>query len=134
MIYVLNIYREKLEFPSLIRKIVQMHNLIKDKYKHSVKVLVEDKASGTQIIQSLRKDHNIHPIAIKPEHDKKARLMGISHFIENGVCLFPGHNPHWWSDFENELLKFPQGKYDDQCDAFSQGLNYPDKATAFDTV
>ena len=132
--YVLHCYRDKLEFPSLIRKIIEIHNVAKAKYKHSIDVLIEDRASGTQIIQTLKNDHMIYPIAINPEYDKKARLMGVSHLIENGSCLFPNNEPHWWPDLEKELLIFPRGKYDDQCDALSQVLNYQSQISIFDAV
>lgn len=122
--YVLDVYREKLEFPNLIRKITQMYNFAKEKYDYKIDVLIEDKASGTQIIQTLQNSHIIFPIAIKPEHDKETRLMSVSHLIENGSCLFPNDEPHWWLDFEQELLRFPQVKHDDQCDALSQALSY----------
>ena len=35
-----------------------------------------------------------------------------------------GRQPVWWADFERELLQFPNGRHDDQCDALSQLLTY----------
>lgn len=131
--YVIDCYREKLEFPNLVKKIVQMYDFAKDKYKHKINVLIEDKASGTQIIQTLQANHMINPVAIKPEYDKQSRLMGVSHLIENGSCLFPNDNPHWWLDFERELLRFPKTKYDDHCDALSQILTYKTRTSIFDS-
>jgi len=132
--YILNCYREKLEFPDLIKKIIQLHDMAKEKYKHRIEVLIEDKASGTQIIQTLNNSHTIYPKPIKPEYDKETRLMAISHLIENGSCLFPNDKPHWWLDFEAELLRFPRGKYDDQCDALSQVLSYQSKVSILDVL
>lgn len=132
--YVLDCYREKLEFPSLIKKIIQIYNLAKEKYEHKIDVLIEDKASGTQIIQTLQQSHMIYPIAVKPEHDKESRLMGVSHLIENGSCLFPNDNPSWWFDFERELLRFPQSKHDDQCDALSQVLIHQTNLSILDVL
>ena len=132
--YILDVYREKLEFPELIKKIVKIHDWAKGHYKRRIDVLIEDKASGTQIIQTLRKDHNIRPREIKPEHDKESRLHGVSHLIENGSCLFPDNDPHWWLDFETELLRFPNSKHDDQCDALSQLLGHKSKPSIFDAI
>jgi predicted phage terminase large subunit-like protein len=120
--YVLECYRAKLEFPSLIKKVREKYEAIKGKYRCSTQVYIEDKGSGTQLIQTLRKEQRIYPKAIKPDYDKATRLLSISHLLENGSCLFPNNTPHWWSDFENELLRFPKGKHDDQCDALSQML------------
>lgn len=132
--YIFNVYRKKLEFPNLIKQIVAMHNYTKEKFKRSVDVLIEDKASGTQIIQTLKQNHNIYPKAIKPEYDKQSRLMGVSHLIENGSCLFPDNEEAWWMDFENELLKFPKVKHDDQCDALSQLLNFQHTVCIYDVL
>ncbi|MDD3150658.1 MAG: phage terminase large subunit [Candidatus Gastranaerophilales bacterium] len=122
--YVLNIYRNKLVFPSLIRKIAQKYETEKEKYKRKIEILIEDKSSGTSLIQALNKDYQLYPKAIKPEYDKETRLISVSHLIENGNCLFPAGKPHWWFDFENELLRFPKAKHDDQCDALSQALHH----------
>ncbi|MEI8390223.1 MAG: phage terminase large subunit [bacterium] len=121
--YVLDVYREKLEFPFLIKKIAQMHNDAKEKYKHRIEVLIEDQASGTSLIQTLKQDFKIYPKGIKPEYDKETRLISVSNLIENGNCLFPDDKPNWWLDFEQEILRFPKSKHDDQCDALSQALN-----------
>lgn len=122
--YILDVYREKLEFPALIRKIAEKYAVEKEKQKHSIDLLIEDQASGTSLIQALKTDHEIYPQGIKPEYDKQTRLISISHLIENGKCLFPSDKPHWWMEFEKELLRFPRVKHDDQCDALSQALQY----------
>lgn len=132
--YIFDVYRRRLEFPDLIKQIVTMNNQAKERFKKSVKILIEDKASGTQIIQTLRKNYCIFPEAIKPEYDKQSRLMGVSHLIENGCCLFPDREEAWWMDFENELLRFPKVKHDDQCDALSQLLNFRNPVCIYDVL
>jgi len=122
-IYLLDVYREKLEFPDLIRKVVEKHDHAKQKYMHSVTLLIEDQASGTSLIQELKNSYKLYPEGIKPEYDKKSRLISVSYLIENGKCQFPNNNPHWWLDFEQELLRFPKTKHDDQVDALTQLLN-----------
>ena len=120
--YVLESYREKLEFPSLIRKAKEKYKLTKSQYKCPVKLFIEECGSGIQLIQTLRSEHRIYPQEIKPEYDKATRLQSISHLIENGSCLFPDNEPHWWNNFLYELIRFPKTKHDDQCDALSQAL------------
>ncbi len=118
--YVVGCYREKLEFPFLEQKIRDKYEYIKEKYQKPVEILIEDRASGTQLIQTLQRKLNI--IAIKPEHDKKTRLITASASIETGKVMFPNDNPPWYLDMEKELLIFPNGKHDDICDALSQAL------------
>ncbi len=92
--YLLESYREKLEFPSLIRKVKEKYILAKNTYKCPIKILIEDYGSGTQLIQTLKSEHHISAQAIKPEYDKATRLQSVSHMIENGSCLFPSNAPH----------------------------------------
>jgi len=130
--YVLESYREKLEFPSLIRKVREKYKLARNKYKCPVRLFIEDYGSGTQLIQTLKAEYHISSQAIKPEHDKATRLQSVSHLIENGSCLFPNNEPHWWHNFLYELLRFPKTKHDDQCDALSQALgNKPEVVNRF---
>lgn len=120
--YILDVYREKVEFPILVNKAFEIYEKYKKKYNLRSKILIEDHASGTSLIQTLKK--KIHGVVgIKPEHDKASRLMSVSHLIENGSCLFPDDNPEWFETLRQELLRFPNGKYDDQCDALSQMLS-----------
>ena len=120
--YLIDCYRAKLEFPELVKKVQELYNYAKEKYEHSVTVMMEDKASGTQVIQYL-KEKGLYLEKILPEYDKQTRLRNITHLIENGNCMFPDDNPDWWLDFEQELLRFPNAKHDDQCDALSQALS-----------
>ena len=120
--YLVDCYRDRLEFPDLIKEVYQRHEAAKTEYRCPIKVLIEDHASGTQLIQILKAEHKIFPIEISPDYDKETRLKSASHLIENGTCLFPDDNPHWWPEFEVELLRVPNVKHKDQCDALSQAL------------
>lgn len=120
--YLLDCYRAKLEFPDLLKKIKELHLSAKNKYECSVDIMMEGKASGIQAIQCLEKER-VYLNEVQPEHDKQTRLRNVSHLIENGSCMFPDNNPDWWYDFEQELLRFPNAKHDDQCDALSQALS-----------
>lgn len=121
--YILDVFRGKLEFPDLIRKIVSLEKEAKALYKLPVNTLIENKGPGQSLIQELRQKHNINARKIEPEYDKQTRLISVSHLIENGRCKFPDNKPYWWLNFEKEMLIFPNGKHDDQCDALSQALN-----------
>lgn len=131
--YIIDVYRERLEFPFLNTQVLNLYEKYKNLFKATIRILVEEHSSGISLIQNLKgKVYKI--IGVKPEHDKASRLMAVSHFIENGSCLFPDDNPDWWETLRHELLRFPNGKHDDQCDALSQLLGNPPKITAFDTV
>ena len=84
-------------------------------------VLVEDKGSGTQLIQDLRAEGLVRPIAILPEADKRTRFFTQCARIEAGHVLLPEVAP-WLDAFRRELLQFPHGRHDDQVDSVSQYL------------
>jgi predicted phage terminase large subunit-like protein len=85
-------------------------------------VLIEDKGSGTSLIQDLRSER-MSVININPVADKVSRLYSTQALFEAGSVLFPSKAP-WLSDFISELLAFPSGRHDDQVDSLSQALTW----------
>ncbi len=86
------------------------------------RVLVEDKANGPAIIDTLRQSiAGIIPIA--PEGGKESRASAIQPAVESGHVLLPEGAP-WLGDFVSEFAMFPAGQKDDQVDALSQALIY----------
>ena len=116
-IYVLDVFRAKLQFPDLRRNAIR---LARD-YEADT-LLIEDTASGAQLIQVLRKDGPAgvaRPIAETPRGDKASRVAGATSRFENGEVLLPREAP-WLADFQRELLGFPTARHDDQVDAIVQ--------------
>ena len=83
-------------------------------------ILVEDTGFGTALISTL-KQRKLPVVAVKPEGDKKTRLLRqISKFTNRQVFLLktaPGR-----SELESELFSFPSGQRNDLVDALTQGL------------
>jgi len=86
-------------------------------------ILIEDKASGQQLLQDLRRDTKLPIIAIMPKQDKITRASGVSAMIEAGRVRLP-KNASWLADFESEMLTFPNAAHDDQVDSMSQFLDW----------
>lgn len=129
--YLLDVIRGKWEMPELIKQVQRLYDTWKyDKGgQYLVRLLIEDMASGTQLIQMLsaQRDHRGYRFAIepiKPNTDKVSRLIGASAYIENGTLLFPQAPQPWWPEFKKELLGFPNSKYKDQVDALTQCINH----------
>jgi predicted phage terminase large subunit-like protein len=111
-LYLLDVFRRKLDFPSLKRAVLDLARLHKPKL-----VLVEDKASGTQLIQELRAGHfSIVKEAPVMDGNKIMRLDSQTAKIEGGFVLFPKEAP-WLEAYLSELTSFPNSKYDDQVDS-----------------
>jgi predicted phage terminase large subunit-like protein len=88
--------------------------------------LIEDKASGTALIQELsgtKLPHVPYPIPIEPEADKMTRAAQQSAAIEAGHVYLP-RKADWLNELRNELVQFPFGRYDDQVDSITQFLKW----------
>jgi Terminase RNaseH-like domain len=76
-------------------------------------VLIEDKASGTQLIQELIQE-GLHAITrYQPQSDKIMRMHAQTATIENGFMHLP-KDAGWLAEYPHELTVFPNGKHDDQ--------------------
>ena len=123
--YLVDQIRERMGFAASLKAIKALRN------RHSVynAILVEDKANGTAIIETIKKDIN-KVIAINPTESKEARFEAISVLFESGNIYFP--HPDicpWINDFIDEIIVFPNGKHDDRVDSMTQALNWLDKKT-----
>jgi predicted phage terminase large subunit-like protein len=85
-------------------------------------LLIEDKGSGTSLIQDLRAS-NLAVIGINPQGDKQTRVAKISAKFEAGAVFFPKSAP-WLGALKAELLGFPNVRHDDQVDSVAQALSW----------
>lgn len=116
--YLLDVLRVRLEFPDL------RHRIVRHFEEHQANtLLIEDAGSGTGLIQELKHEGKIRPIAIQPNGDKVERLEAQTAVIDAGHVLLPESAP-WLGDFLVELLSFPVGHHDDQVDSLSQFLTW----------
>lgn len=116
--YLLDVYRERLDFPDLIRAVVTLH-----RKHHADAVLIEEQGSGISLIQTLRAQHGIWPLARRSRDDKETRLTAVTPMIEGGQVLLPTDAP-WLPALLHELLGFPSARHDDQVDSISQYLGW----------
>jgi predicted phage terminase large subunit-like protein len=86
-------------------------------------ILIEDKASGTQLIQELIRESVDRVTRYDPTMDKVMRMHSVSSTIENGFVYLPTE-ADWLAPYLHELTSFPAGKYDDQADSTSQALDW----------
>lgn len=116
--YLLNVFRERLAFPDLKRKAIELHALWNPTH-----VLIEDKGSGQSLIQELRDSTAIPCVPIEPVGDKVSRMIGATGPIEAGKVFLPESAP-WLQAYEGELSIFPLAPHDDQVDSTSQFINW----------
>ena len=116
--YLLHVFRKRLNYPELKRAVAEQQRM----FGASV-VLIEDKASGTQLIQELHAAGVASARRVKPLDDKVMRLHAQTGAIENGFVYLP-REAAWLDAYVDELTLFPRGAHDDQVDSTSQALAF----------
>jgi predicted phage terminase large subunit-like protein len=117
-LYLLHVFRQRLDYPDLKRAVKQQAEVYKAK-----NIVIEDKSSGTSLIQDLRAD-GMHAVTrYEPKLEKVLRMSTVTNTIEGGFVHIPDQ-AHWLAEYLHEISVFPNGKYDDQVDSTSQALDW----------
>jgi predicted phage terminase large subunit-like protein len=121
--YLLDVFRKRLNYPDLKRAVMERQK----RFPKSI-VIIEDKASGTQLIQELKREGGmlVKPYSPPAGTDKEIRVDAQTIHFENGRVLLPRSAP-WLKEYIAELTGFPNNKYDDQVDSTIQFLDYVNK-------
>jgi predicted phage terminase large subunit-like protein len=130
-LYVLDVWRRRVEYPDLLQAAHREHA------KHSgygvpVPLVIEDKASGQSAIQSLARPLPVLagrtlprlPVVAFPiaaGESKEARAEGVSPLVEAGRVFLPAA-ADWVDAFIEEHALFPVGAHDDQVDTTSMAI------------
>lgn len=124
--YLVEVIRKRLEFNDMVTEINDTVRRWNAKLPGSRvgAILIEDKGSGTQYIQTQRGKAPAPVIAIEVgQNSKEFRFDGVTPMFESGEVELP-KAADWLPDYEKELLAFPNGNFDDQVDSTSQYLTW----------
>lgn len=116
--YLMNAWKAKLNFPKLKIAFVNVY-----KQFNPMAVLVEDAASGQDLIAEMKVESTIPIIAIQVSRDKVARAHAVTPTIEAGNVYIP-EEASWRQEWEYEHEVFPAGAHDDWVDCTTQFLNW----------
>jgi len=122
--YLVDVWRGKLAFPYLRRKLVELA-----RHHNANSLLIEKAGPGLHLIQELQANPEngvSTPIGIVPVDSKAVRMEAQAVRFEAGQVFLPNEAP-WLSDLLNELLAFPTSRNDDQIDSVSQFLNWAER-------
>lgn len=117
-LYLLHVFRKRLGYPELKRALRNQADAFSP-----TTILIEDKASGTQLIQEMVNEGMYAIKKYEPTMDKTMRMHSVTSTIENGFAHLPD-KAAWLAEFLHELTTFPKGKNDDQADSTSQALDW----------
>ena len=118
--YLIDVHRNRLTFPELKRAAMELHR----KYNPQC-LLIEDKSSGTSLIQDLQSEgvYGIEAYKPPPGSEKGMRFAAQSIKFEGGRVYLP-RTALWLDEYVREITGFPGGKHDDQVDSTAQALLY----------
>ena len=114
--YLLDFFKKKLSYLELKTTVKNFASLY-----NPAKILIEDKASGQNLIQDLLSEELLNIIPILPKLDKITRFASVAHLFELGKVLLPRNK---FLEYLTELINFPKVKHDDAIDSTSQFLQY----------
>ena len=124
--HLLDMIRGKWEAPELKRKAIELWNTwIKGKTPATA-FYVEDKVSGTGLIQEIKATGGIPIIPIQPDKDKLTRVEASLTYLESGLVYLPDKPTYNFNaDFLAECEAFTRDdshKHDDMVDVFSYAV------------
>jgi predicted phage terminase large subunit-like protein len=117
--YILDVVREKTTAPILQALVEANYELWKPRF-----LVIEDKSAGSSLIQYLQAETTIPVIAFDPgQNDKVVRATAATPSLKAKKLFLP-KGAKWVDDFKKEHQLFPKGKFDDQVDTTSMGVEY----------
>ena len=128
--YLLDQIRGRWEAPELKRRAIDFwakHQAAELEDEHVPplrQMVIEDKASGTGLVQEIRKDGGIPIKGQERDRDKLTRVMDVAPQIEAGNALIPESAP-WVSEFVGECEAFTPDDthaHDDQVDVLAMAV------------
>ena len=84
-------------------------------------IIIEDAASGSAVIQSLRRQTPLPIRPFRPIGSKTIRAERVTPLFAAGKVLLP--NEPWTADWIEEHMRFPAGRHDDRVDTTSMALS-----------
>jgi predicted phage terminase large subunit-like protein len=124
-IYLLDLIRGKWA-PELKQTAIDFWNKHKSNNNGTLRAMkVEDKASGTGLIQDIKREGKIPIYGIQRTTDKLTRVMDIVSYVESGYVMIP-NEAAWVSEFIHECEAFTKDDthaHDDQIDPMCDAIN-----------
>ncbi len=114
--YLIDVYRKHIDFPKALQAVKDLAEIYKPN-----EILIEKKANGSPIIQTLKSETRLPIRPIEPHGSKETRAHAVTARIESGNVFIPEKAP-WLNTFILETAEFPRSEHDDIVDSLTQAL------------
>ena len=118
VLYCKHVIKERLDALEIVDTILMIQKIYKPVLFGLEQGTIQ-KAIGPYLNEAmLKRGEFISTVLLKPSGDKLTRARSIQARMRAGACKFD-KDTDWYQGFEDELLRFPRDKHDDQVDAWS---------------
>ncbi len=133
-LFLLDYFRDKLEYPEMKKAFIDFIDKTLTRnvmiFGSVVEALVEDKVSGTALIQDVKSESRVNITPVQRNTDKFTRAVGVSSFIKNGGVYIPyefegerGKKEVFLSEI-SEFSADDTHAHDDICDNLFDAVEY----------
>jgi predicted phage terminase large subunit-like protein len=113
-----NIIRDRMDAMMIVETILALQRLYKPEL-FGIESGTIQKSIGPYLNEAMMKsDTFINLVLLKPSGDKLSRARSMQARMRAGAVKFDT-TADWYQPFEDELLRFPRDKHDDQVDAWA---------------
>lgn len=120
-VYLWEIFSDKMEYPQL-QKAFRESVVRTARGQYVASSLIEDKGTGSSLIQTFRRTNNI--VKCEPgSEDKVFRFDACTEYFEGGR-FYVDHSDPKTAEYIDQLVTFPAAQHDDYVDATSQFLKW----------
>lgn len=131
-LYGINIIKERLDAQQIVDTMLMIQKIYKP-VLFGIEQGVIQKAIGPYLNEEmLKRGEFINTVLLRPANDKLTRARSIQARMRAGACKFD-KEADWYQGFEDELMRFPRDRHDDQVDAWAYMGLMLDKMQVADT-
>lgn len=117
-LYCINVIRDRLDALQIVDTIMMLQKIYKPVFLGIEQGTIE-KAIGPYLNEEmLKRNEFVSLVLLRPANDKLTRARSIQARMRSGGCKFD-KEADWYQDFEDELMRFPRDRHDDQVDAWA---------------
>jgi predicted phage terminase large subunit-like protein len=118
--YVIDVWSGRVEYPDLKQKVKDYYSRWRNAAP-TMHVCVEDAASGTGLVQELKRDTSIPIVGVTVDKSKYTRAESVTPTFESGKVFLP-QDASWLDEWIEEHVGFPGSKHDDMVDTTSGAI------------
>ena len=117
-LYLKNVIRERMDTKDLIDTILMLNRVYKPVLFGIEQGTIEKSIGPFLNAEMMRRGEFPNLVLLKPSMDKIARARSMQARMRAGACRFD-READWYQAFEDECLRFPRDRHDDQVDAWA---------------